>query len=171
MTFMKNFFTSIPLLSIFLLTACGGSGDDEEEVYVDSYLQFYNGSANSAATLMAEVDGNTLGTATYGDASGLITSESGVLELEFFRIDADDQQVTLEEVSVGLSDGEKVLMVLSGDYESPSFTEYRYTREELEDHFRLFATSVITEAGSYDLYMSEAGEPFSAANPLGKINY
>jgi hypothetical protein len=168
---IKNFFAPISLLSILLLSACGGSSDDDEVVYVDSYLQFYNGSANSAATLIAEVDGNTLGTATYGDASGLITSESGEVELEFYRIDADDQKVTLEEVTVDLSDGEKVLMILSGDYETPSFIENRYTREELEDQFRLFATSVISESGSYDLYMSAAGEPFSAAHPLGTINY
>lgn len=66
-----------------LLGACGGSSDDEENVYVDSYLQFYNGSANSAATLMAEADGNTLGTATYGDASGVVTAESGELSWNF----------------------------------------------------------------------------------------
>jgi hypothetical protein len=171
MTFMKNFFAPISLLLISLLSACSGSSDDEEDVYVDSYLQFYNGSANSAATLIAEIDGNTLGTATYGDASGLITSKSGEIELEFYRIDADDQKVTLEEVTVDLSDGEKVLMILSGDYENPTFTEHRYKREELEDHFRILATSVIAESGSYDLYMSVAGAPFSAANPLGTINY
>ena len=169
---MKNFFAPIfSLLLLSLLSACGGSSDEEDDVYVDSYLQFYNGSANSAATLIAEVDGNTLGNVTYGDASGLITSESGEVDLEFYRIDADDQKVTLEEVTVDLSDGEKVLMILSGDYETPSFIENRYTREELEDHFRLFATSVISESGNYDLYMSVAGEPFSAANLLGTINY
>jgi hypothetical protein len=167
---MKNAFLSPLLLSLLLLSACG-SDDDGDDTFADSYLQFYNGSANSAATLMAEVDGNTLGTATYGDASSLITAESGEVELEFFRIDADDQEVTLEEMTVDLSDGEKVLIILSGDYESPAFTEHRYTRESLEDHFRLFATSVISESGSYDLYMSEAGEPFSAANPLGTITY
>ena len=91
---MKNFLLPTLLLSIMLLSACGSSSDDEEEVFADAYLQFYNGSANSAATIMAEVDGNTLGSATYGDASGLITAESGEVELEFFRIDADDQDIS-----------------------------------------------------------------------------
>ena len=171
MTLMKNFLLpTLPIL-MMLLSACGSSSDDEEEVFADAYLQFYNGSANSATTIMAEVDGNTLGSAPYGDASGLITADSGEVELEFFRIDADDQKVTLEEVTVDLSDGEKVLMILSGDYETPSFIEHRYKREELEDHFRLFATSVISESGSYDLYMSAAGEPFTAANLLGTVVY
>jgi hypothetical protein len=171
MTFMKTFILPTLLISILQLSACSGSSDDEEEVFADSYLQFYNGSVNSAATFIAEIDGNTLGTATYGDASGLITSESGEIELEFFRIDADDQQVTLDEVTVDLLDGEKVLLILSGDYESPSFTAYRYVREELEDHFRIFATSVISDSVGYDLYMGAAGEPFSTANPLGTVNF
>jgi hypothetical protein len=59
-----EFFVTILLISILQLPACGSSSDDEDEVFVDAYLQFYNGSANCAATLMAEVDGNTLGTAT-----------------------------------------------------------------------------------------------------------
>ncbi len=168
---MKNLLLPTLLISMFQLSACSSSSDDEEEVYVDAYLQFYNGSANSAATLMAEVDGNTLGTATYGDASSLITSGGGEVELEFYRIDADAQKVTLEEVTVDLSDSEKVLMILSGNYENPSFTEHRYEREDLEDHCRLFATSVISGSGTYDLYMSAAGEPFSAANLLGTMNY
>ncbi len=168
---MKNLLLPTLLISIFQLSACSSSSDDEEEVLVDAYLQFYNGAANSAATLMAEVDGNTLGIATYGDASSLITLENGEVELEFYRIDAEAQQVTLEEVTVDLSDGEKDLMILSGDYENPSFAEHRYERENLEGHFRLFATSVISGSGTYDLYMSKAGEPFSAANLLGTINY
>jgi hypothetical protein len=171
MALMKNLLLPTLLISIFQLSACSSSSDDEEEVLVDAYLQFYNGSANSAATLMAEVDGNTLGTATYGDASSLITLENGEVELEFYRIDADAQQVTLDEVTMDLSEGEKVLMILSGDYENPSFAEHRYERENLVDHFRLFATSVISGSGTYDLYMSKAGEPFSAANLLGTINY
>ncbi|WP_232787813.1 hypothetical protein [Paraglaciecola sp. MB-3u-78] len=167
---MKTLLLPTLLLSLIQLSACSSSSDDYEPVFSDAYLQFYNGSSNSAATLMAEVDGNTLGTATYGDASGLITSQSGELELEFFRIDADDQQVILEEVTVDLSEGEKVLMILSCEYESPSFTTHRYIREELEAHFRLFATSVISGSEGYDLYMNAAGEPFSAAHLLGTIN-
>jgi hypothetical protein len=72
---------------------------------------------------------------------------------------------------VDLSDSEKVLMILSGDYENPSFREHRYEREDLEGHYRLFATSAISGPGTYDLYMSAAGEPYSAANLLGTINY
>ena len=129
MTFMKTFLISTSLISIPLLSTWISSSDNDEEVFADPYLQFYNGSANSAATLIAEIDGNTLGTEIYGDVSGLIISDSGEIELELFRIDADDQHVTLEEVTVDLLNGEKMLIILSGDYESPTFTAYRYMRE------------------------------------------
>lgn len=168
---MKNVFLSPLLLSFLLLSACDSSDDDGDDTFADSYLQFYNGSANSASTIMAEVDGNALGSASYGDASGLVTGDNDELELEFYRIDGDDQEVTLEEMTVDLKNGDKSLIILSGDYEAPSFSEYTYTREDLEDHFRLFATSVIAGSSGYDLYMSAAGEPFSAANSLGSVNY
>jgi hypothetical protein len=89
---MKNLLLPTLSISMFQLSACSSSSDDEEEVFVDAYLQSYNGSANSAATLMAEVDGNKLGKATYGDASSLIILENGEVELEFYRIDADAQK-------------------------------------------------------------------------------
>lgn len=169
---MKNAFLSPLLLSFLLLSACGSSDDNNgDESFDDSYLQFYNGSGNSASTIMGEVDGNVLGSATYGDATSLITGDNSEVELEFYRIDADDQEVTIEERTVDLTTGEKVLIIMSGDNEAPSFTENRYDREDLEDHFRLFATSVIVDSAGYDLYMGEAGEPFSEANLLDTVTY
>jgi hypothetical protein len=159
------------MLSSLALVACGGSSEEEESTYSESYLQFYNGSSNSALTTMSEVDGSDLGSATYGDATSLFSAESGELELEFYRSDADDQEVSLQEMTVNLKDGEKLLLVLSGDYANPSFDEFRFEREELDDHFRLFVTSVVSDQNSYDLYMSDAGAPFSAANFLGTVNY
>lgn len=160
----------ISIVSALGLSACGGSGGDDP-VYTDAYLQFYNGSSNSALTTMAEVDESALGAAAYGDATTLLNLSSGDLELEFYRTDADDKEILLDELSIKLKEGQKSLVILSGDYESPSFVEHSFSREELSDHFRLFVTSVIAEQSSYDLYMSEAGAPFSAANLLGTINY
>lgn len=63
-----------------------------------SYLQFYNGSANSALTTVAIVDDGDLDSAAYGDSTTLIIVESGDVDLEFFRTDADDNdtEVLLE---------------------------------------------------------------------------
>lgn len=152
------------------LSACGGSDDNDNADFPDAYLQFYNGSANSAVTSLRVVDEGILGGAAYGDSTALFTFEAGELNLEFFRTDSDDQEVTLEERTVDLRDSEKKLIVLSGDFATPSFTEYTFNREELENHFRLFALGLVP-GESYDLYMSDSGAPFEAANQLGNISF
>lgn len=151
------------------LSACGGSDDDNAD-FPDAYLQFYNGSANSAVTTMREADEGVLGGVSYGDSTALFAREAGDIDLEFFRTDADDQEVTIDERTVNLRDGEKTLVMLSGDFDAPTFNEFKFQREELEDHFRLFTVGLI-QGQSFDLHMSDSGAPFSAANLLGTVTY
>ncbi len=156
--------------SVLLINACGGASSDHYS-YKDAYLQFYNGSINGGSTIMSEVNGRNLDSAAYGDATSVFTLESGVLDLEFYRANADQQKIKLETRNITLRDNEKLMMVLSGDYASPSIKEYRINHEDLKDHFRLFVTSVVPDGASYDLYMSDEGATFSAANFLGRVNY
>ncbi len=151
------------------LSACGGSDDDNAD-FPDSYLQFYNGSPNSAVTSLREVDEGVIGSASYGDSTALFTRDAGDVDLEFFRTDSDDQEVIVDERTINLRDGQKSLIVLSGDFSTPSFNEYTYQREELENHFRLFALGLV-EGQSFDLYMSDSGAPFTAANQLGTVSF
>ena len=156
--------------SVLLLNACGGASSDHYS-YKDAYLQFYNGSIDGASTTLSEVNGRKLDSAAYGDATSVFTLESGVLDLEFYRGNTDQQKIKLETRNVMLRDNEKLMMVLSGDYASPSIKEYRINHADLKDHFRLFVTSVVPDGASYDLYMSNAGATFSTANFLGRVNY
>lgn len=161
--------TAMALLFVGGLTACGGSGGGNSD-YVYAYLQFYNGSPNGATVYVRELDGDDLGSATFGDSSSVISLETGDIELEFYRLDSDDQEVVIDEMTVKLKKSNKTLIVMDGDFASPTFTEYQYERESLDEHFRLMATSVLLDATrSFDLYMSDAGDPFEAANYLGTI--
>lgn len=166
----KQLLLSSILSLALLLSACGTSSSDDSRDN-DAYLQFYNGSANSAPTTMSEADGTNLGTANYSDATSVFSLRKGTLELDFFSTDADGHDVLIHQCEVTLRNGEKLLVVLSGDYESPSFKQYRIERQELDDHFRLLVTSLLPDGKSYDLYMSYGGAPFSAANFLASINY
>ena len=84
-----------------LLSACGSSGSSTNSDYNEAYLHFYNGSPNGATVYMREVDGSDLGYAQFGDASALISGEKGDLELEFYRIDSDDQEVVIDTITAG----------------------------------------------------------------------
>lgn len=168
-------FTSLMKLTGVLLfatglTACGGS-DDSDSDYTYSYIQFYNASPNSATVTMREVDGDSYGSAQFGDSTSLISTDSGELELEFIRTDSDDQEVVVEEMTVDLRDGYKTLIILTGDFTQPEFIEYQFERESLDDHFRLMVTSTMVDESQFDFYLSEDGDPFEAANFLGTISY
>lgn len=157
--------------SLFLL-ACGSDKDKEEATtYKQFYLQFYNGSPASALTYLRVVDGLTLGSAVYGDATSLINMENGQLALEFYRQDSDDKEVLVDELQMTLNKSEKSLLVLSGGAATQNIAEHRFKREELSSEFRLFASSVIEGDSQFDLYMSEAGTPFSEAHKLTTLAY
>lgn len=157
------------LIVLLGLSACGGS-DSSSSDYTYAYVQFYNASPNGANVEMREVDGDSFGSAQFGDTTSMYSLESGELELEFIRTDSDDQEVLIDTITVDLREGYKTLIVMSGDFAAPSFSNYQYERKTLEDHFRLFALSVTADNASYDFYMSESGDPFEAANYLGSAN-
>ena len=158
------------LFLVSVLTACGGSGSSGNSDYTYAYLHFYNGSPNGATVYFRELDGDDLGAAQFGDSSSLLALDSGELELEFYRLDSDDQEVVIDELTVQLKKSYKTVVIMRGDFESPTFESYQFKRETLDEHFRLMATSVLLdETQSFDLYMSDAGDPFEAANYLGTI--
>ncbi|BFT31599.1 DUF4397 domain-containing protein [Alteromonas sp. D210916BOD_24] len=159
---------AVGLIVLVGLSACGGS-DGSSSDYTYAYIQFYNASPNGANVEMREVDGDSFGSAQFGDTTSMYSMESGEIELEFIRTDSDDQEVFIEELEVDLREGYKTIVVMSGDFNAPTFTVYSFERETLEDHFRLFALSVAVDDTSYDFYMSESGDPFEAANFLGTI--
>ena len=157
-------------LFILLMVSACGSSDGNDSDYTLAYLQFYNGSPNGANVEMREVDGDSFGSAQFGDATSMYSMDDGDIELEFIRTDADDQEVFIDSISVNLRDGHKTIVVMNGDFNSPSFTTYEYQRETLDSHFRLLVTSVVLDESQYDFYMSDAGDPFEAANFLGTVS-
>jgi hypothetical protein len=160
------------LVSSLFLSACGGSSNKgEETTYPDAYLQFYNGSANSGLTYMRVVNGKALGSAAYGKASSLATVTSGEQNLAFYRIDSDGKEVLVEELQTTLQQGEKALVVASGEDTAVDFSVHKFARQELTDKFRLFGSSVISSALQYDLYMAEVGNTFDKAHKLGTLGY
>ena len=62
---------AIGLVALLGLTACGGS-DSSSSDYSYAYIQFYNASPNGANVEMREVDGDSFGSAQFGDTTSLL---------------------------------------------------------------------------------------------------
>ncbi len=166
--------TSFRLASIALSSAvlfgCGGS-DDTDSDYTSAYVQFYNASPNGATVTMRDEEGSSFGTAQFADTTALYTVVSEDYEFEFIRTDADDQEVVVDTLSTTLREGEKNIIILSGDFADPRLNEYTFERETLEDHFRLMGITVTANEARYDMYLSDAGQPFEAATLLGTVEH
>lgn len=159
---------ALGLIALLGLSACGGS--DSSSDYSYAYIQFYNASPNGANVEMREEDGDSFGSAQFGDATAMYSMDNDEIDLEFIRTDSDDQEVLVANYTVKLKYGVKTLIVLSGDFDNPVINEYSYERETMEDHFRLFSLGVTLGEDSFDFYLSDAGDPFEAANFLGTVN-
>jgi len=158
------------LTSLFGLAACGGS-DSDDSSYPQAYIQFYNGSANSAYTYI-ELDDDSLGGADYGDSTSVYSSDSGDKELELYRLDSNSQRQNLYTETLQLSTTEKALVMVSGDYQAAEVVVHKIERkDDYEEEFDLYFTSMLSNNQGYDLYMAEAGVPFADAYLVATGNY
>lgn len=159
------------LILTWQLSACGGSDDKEDSKKYDKpYLQFYNGSGGSGSVFLSVDEGSSAGSAVYGDATSLLTLDDNDVDLTFTEQDNDGVTHTLEELSVKVATGHKMLVVLSGQDSATTFNTYEIERTELDKRFRLFATSVLTSDQDYDVYLGESGSSFANAHLLATVS-
>lgn len=165
----KVFYSIASVSMALMLAACGGS-DDEQSSYSDSYIQFYNGSPNSAYTYLS-VDDSTLSGSSYGDATAVYNYEAGDVDMDLSRVDSDGQTIDLTTATMALKKGIKKLVMLTGDYQEVNTVTFDIERQEYEDQFDLYATSMVSSGQGYDLYMAESGTPFSSAHLVADAQY
>lgn len=164
-------------ISSISLTACGGSSDSSgSDTYPDSYIQFYNGSANSANTTLqlieADDDEISIGTASFADATSLVTMDGGSYDLELNWTPASGETATVRSDSVTLADGEKTFLAMLGDFNNPELLTFKFTRDdELDDQFKVAMLHLVNNSNSYDLYISEDDQVFSDAKLVNSASY
>lgn len=164
-------------ISSLTLAACGGSSDDSgSDTYPDSYIQFYNGSANSASTTLqlieADDDEIGIGSAVFADATSLVTMEGGSYDLELNWTPASGETATVRTDTVTLADGEKTFLAMLGDFNSPELLTFKFTRDdELDDQFKVAMLNLVNNSNSYDLYISEDDQAFSDAKLVNSASF
>jgi hypothetical protein len=164
-------------ISSLTLAACGGSSDDSgSDTYPDSYIQFYNGSANSASTTLqlieADDDEIGIGSAVFADATSLVTMEGGSYDLELNWTPASGETATVRTDKVTLTDGEKTFLAMLGDFNSPELLTFKFRRDdELDDQFKVAMLNLVNNSNSYDLYISEDDQAFSDAKLVNSASF
>lgn len=175
-----RFKTPILLLlasSLLALTGCGGSSSDESsDVYTSSYIQLYNGSANSTSTRLILTDSDAsstlIGNAVYTDTTALISYTPDSYSYSLSRLNSAGDDVSVFDGSITLKKSYKHLLLLNGDYASPAVLSLEFLRDDsLTDSFKLYVANLLNSDDAYDLYLSDSDGDFASASLVATVNY
>lgn len=173
---MRIFLLFSLLLGTTTLTGCGGSSsDDTSATYTSSYIQLYNGSANSTSTrlILTDSDDSSVlaGAATYTDATSLVTYTPATYDIKLSRLNSDGDDISALETSITLRQSYKHLLLLTGDYNSPELLTLEFLRDDsLTDTFKLYVVSLLPD-DAYDVYLSKSDATFDDATLAATLNY
>ena len=173
---MRIFLLLSLLFGSVTLTGCGGSSsDDTSATYTSSYIQLYNGSANSTSTrlILTDSDDSSVlaGAATYTDATSLVTYTPATYDIKLSRLNSDGDDISALETSITLRQSYKHLLLLTGDYNSPELLTLEFLRDDsLTDTFKLYVVSLLPD-DAYDVYLSKSDATFDDATLAATLNY
>ncbi|MDP2716155.1 DUF4397 domain-containing protein [Rheinheimera sp.] len=174
---MRIFLTVSALGSLMMLTGCGSSSsDDTSATYTSSYIQLYNGSANSTSTrlLLTDSDDSTVlaGTAAYADATSLVSYTPATYDISLSRLNSDGDDISMLDTSITLRKSYKHLLLLTGDYNAPELLKLEFLRDDsLTDSFKLYVVSLLPDDSAYDVYLSTSDTGFDDATLAATLNY
>lgn len=174
---MRIFLLLSLLLGSVTLTGCGSSSsDDTSATYTSSYIQLYNGSANSTSTRLTLTNSDDTsvlaGSATYADATSLVTYTPATYNIKLSRLNSDGDDISVLETSMNLRQSYKHLLLLTGDYNSPELLKLEFLRDDsLTDTFKLYVVSLLPDDSAYDVYLSKSDATFDNATLAATLNY
>ncbi|MBY0416960.1 MAG: DUF4397 domain-containing protein, partial [Pararheinheimera sp.] len=143
------------------------SDDKAEEGFNQGYVQFYNGSANSANTSLT-VNEQAAGTGIFGDASNMLSIEPGSYK---YQLKNATSSALIKEADITLNKGDKTLLFMAGDAANPSILTLTHKREEkFDDEFRVFVANLSSKYDKVDLYTAAETDDFSKATLLETVS-
>lgn len=159
-----------------LLAACGGGSNDTNATYPNGYVQFYNGSADSATTslkLTRDSKDYAIGSASYADVTPLSSSlDPATYDYELYYTNSTGDVVSKQKSTIALNAGEKNLLIMLGGFTTPETMKVTFSRDDtLDNKFKLSMVDLINNGNSYDLYLAATGKSFSDAKLVGTASY
>lgn len=163
------------VFSTLLLAACGGGSDEESATYPNAYLQMYNGSANSAnttLTLTLDTKDTVIGSATFADVTNLVGIDQETYKLKLTYTSDSATTKTIKEDTVGLVNGEKTILFMTGDFANPDLLKMNFVRDDtLDDQFKISFINLVNNTTTYDVYIGDSTKTFTDAALVGSAGY
>ena len=146
------------------LAGCGGSSSDKTQA--ETYLQFYNGAANSGNTALTASD-TSVGSAAYGDVSALQSLKPDSYTLELTDV-ASAQALLTEEMP--LAEGQKTLIMLTEHEQQFDHIKLNFKHDDgLDKQFKLHLVNLSANQGAVDVYLSAENKGFADAELLDSL--
>lgn len=161
------------LKTAFTVTFCAAlaacSGDDSSSGQ-SGYVQLYNGSYNSPYTRLFIDDIERSGT-EFGDVTTRHNYSTNNFDVSFQYLDANDSYITINEQTVSISDDKTQLMVMSGDFEEPTFNEFSIPTGSDEGVINLGFFNIVREGVNFDIYLATDDGLFETAELINTSGY
>ncbi|MBQ4832178.1 hypothetical protein J8L70_02895 [Pseudoalteromonas sp. MMG010] len=165
---MKNTLlkAALPLSILTMLTACSGSDSSSNT----GYIQVYNGSYNSPYTRLF-VDETERSGADFADVTTRHNYSTGDYEVSYQYLDSNDSYITIEEADITIRGDRTQLIVMSGDFDEPTFTQLDIDIDSDEDEFNLGFFNITDENTEYDIYLANDDGLFETATLFSSSQY
>lgn len=173
---MRRLFTLAFVSGLSLLASCGSSDSSDSNSYSSSYIQFYNASANSAATRLTITDSASnatfIGAATYADATTLTSVSAASYDYQLSRYNSVGDEIDIYDSSIALKQSYKHMLLLLGDYSTPDLVEFSFLRDDtLSTEFNSYVFNALDNDKTYDIYIAAADTDFSEATLVSTLSY
>ncbi|MEI8705775.1 hypothetical protein [Pseudoalteromonas sp. B62] len=156
-------------LSLSLISILAGCGSDDSSSDT-GYIQLYNGSYNSPYTRLFIDETERSGT-DFADVTTRHNYSTDTYDVSFEYLDANDSYITISEQEVSIKGDKTQLIVMSGDFAEPIFTELSVPISSDTDEFNLGFFNTTNENNNYDIYIATDDGVFESATLFASAQY
>ena len=157
---------ALPLTLLGVLSGCGS----DDSASSTGYIQMYNGSYNSPYTRLFVEETERSG-ADFAEVTTRHNYSTGTFDVSFEYLDANDSYITISDQEISIKSDKTQLVVMSGDFAEPTFTELTVPISSDTGEFNLGFFNITGEDTSYDIYLATDDGVFESATLFASAQY
>lgn len=157
---------ALPLTLLGVLSGCGS----DDSASSTGYVQMYNGSYNSPYTRLFVEETERSG-ADFAEVTTRHNYSTGTFDVSFEYLDANDSYITISDQEISIKGDKTQLVVMSGDFAEPTFTELTVPISSDTGELNLGFFNITGEDTSYDIYLATDDGVFESATLFASAQY